>query len=85
MLPSRPITDYAASKESMDMHRNSINNNQPGDPEKAAGVMIQLTKEVTPPLHMFLGKDAISTANMKMESFEKEVKIWKYVSESTDF
>ena len=85
MLPSRPIADYAASKESMDMHRNSINNNQPGDPEKAAGVMIQLAKEVAPPLHMFLGKDAISTANMKMESFEKEVKAWKHVSESTDF
>lgn len=85
MKPLKPISDYANSKASMDLHSDSINNNQPGDPEKAASVMIQLSKEQVPPLHMFLGKDAIKTAHAKMESFTAEVKQWKSVSESTDF
>jgi NAD(P)-dependent dehydrogenase (short-subunit alcohol dehydrogenase family) len=85
MLPSRPISDYISSKDSMDQHVDSINNNQPGDPEKAAGALIQLTKEGNPPLHMFLGKDAVQLAQVKIESFSAEVKAWKHLSESTDF
>lgn len=85
MLPSKPIADYTSSKSSMDQHANSINNNQPGDPDKAAAALIQLTKEQTPPLHMFLGTDAIQAAQGKISSFSEEVSTWRHISESTDF
>lgn len=85
MMPSNPIADYKGSQESMDAHANSINGNQPGDPEKAAEALIRLSNEENPPLHMFLGKDALKMAHTKMESFTEEVTKWKAISESTDF
>lgn len=85
MSPSNPIEDYKASKESMDHHKESINGNQPGDPEKAAQALIKLTQEQNPPLHMFLGSDAIGMAQAKIESFKSEITKWKEISESTDF
>lgn len=85
MLPSNPITDYQASKASMDMHTQSINNNQPGDPEKAAEAMIRLAQEKHPPLHMFLGSDAHKMAQEKIKGVETEVNAWSKISISTDF
>lgn len=85
MLPSKPITDYASSKESMDYHVNTIQGNQPGDPEKAAKVLIDLSLEVNPPLHMLLGSDAVKLAESKMEGFSQEVRERRAMSQSTDF
>lgn len=85
MLPSKPIADYTASKASMDHHVNSINHNQPGDPEKFSTAVIQIAKEATPPLHLFLGTDALQMAKTKLESFSAEVDTWKQTSTSTDF
>ena len=85
MLPSKPIADYEGAKASMDYHVNSIDGNQPGDPEKAATALIKLSNETNPPLHMFLGTDAVGMAESKIESFSAEVKKWKQLSESTDF
>lgn len=84
-LPSKPIADYAGAKASMDYHANSIDGNQPGDPDKAAAALISLTKEATPPLHMFLGTDAVGMAKEKIESFSSEVTKWEALSKSTDF
>ena len=85
MSPSHQIEDYKAANESMKYHKESINGNQPGDPEKAAKAMMDLTKEVNPPLHFFMGSDAVAMAEQKMESFAAEVKQWKKASVSTDF
>ncbi len=85
MLPKNPIADYQASKASMDLHTQSINNNQPGDPEKAAEAMIKLTQEKNPPLHMFLGSDAHKMAQDKIKAVTSEVDAWSKVSISTDF
>lgn len=85
MLPTNPISDYVSSRESMNMHTQEINNNQPGDPVKAAKVMIELAETKSPPLHMFLGTDAIKMAEAKLNSFAEEIKAWKHLSESTDF
>lgn len=85
MSPSHQIADYKAAKESMDYHKQTINGNQPGDPEKAAKVMIELTEAQNPPLHFFMGSDAVAMAEQKVESFTAEVKEWKKISSSTDF
>ena len=84
-LPSKMIPEYASSKASMDLHKGSINRNQPGDPDKAADVLIQMTKEANPPLHLLLGSDALKLARAKVRSFTAEVETWKATSESTDF
>lgn len=85
MSPSNQIEDYKSAKESMDYHKQTINGNQPGDPEKAAMVMIELTEVPNPPLHFFMGSDAVAMAEQKIESVTADIKEWKKTSTSTDF
>lgn len=84
-LPSKPIEDYKSARDLIDAHVNEIDQNQPGDPEKAAKALIQLFNEQHPPVHMFLGTDAYGMARDKMETFFEEIEKWKTISLSTDF
>ncbi|MBZ9761809.1 SDR family NAD(P)-dependent oxidoreductase [Mesorhizobium sp. CA8] len=44
----------------------AVDRNQPGNPEKAAEVIVDLVKSASPPLHLLLGTDALSRARQKM-------------------
>ena len=68
----------------LDSHVKDINRNQPGDPEKAAAVIIELFNDQNPPLHIFLGSDAYARAQEKMKIFAEEVEKWKGISLSAD-
>lgn len=61
-----------------------IHGNQPGDPAKLAKVVIQLANSKTPPVHLPVGKDAISSFWAKVATMEAEVNAWKSISASTD-
>lgn len=84
-LPLNPIEDYKAARQSEQIHTNDIDGNQPNDPEKAADTLISITKENTPPLHLFLGSDAYGAAHNKQEIVSKELEQWKNYSLSTGF
>lgn len=84
-LPNQPIDAYQAVRDSQQMHREQINQNQPGDPEKAVQVLIDLAKEENPPLHLFLGADAYETADAKIKSVQKDMNDWKNLAISTGF
>ncbi len=84
-LPNQPIDAYQAVRDSQQMHREQINQNQPGDPEKAVQVLIDLAKEENPPLHLFLGADAYETADAKIKSVQKDMNDWKNLATSTGF
>ena len=62
-----------------------MNGNQDGDPEKAAALFIQLAENPEPPLHLWLGANAIERAGEKIESMGQELKKWKELSVSADF
>lgn len=83
-LPSHPIADYEGARQSQEYHVNSINGNQPGDPDKAAEAMIQAALAEEPPLHLFLGSDAYEVASAKLAALQKDLNDWKDVSLSTD-
>lgn len=85
LLPQNPIADYKEVRASESAHKDSINENQPGDPEKLAEVLIKMSKEENPALHLFLGQDACNMANIKIAEIQKDLKQWKTVSVSTDF
>lgn len=85
LLPENPIAEYKQVRESESAHKDSINENQPGDPEKFAIVLIKMSKEENPALHLFVGQDAYDMANMKIKSVEAELEQWKSVSVSTGF
>ncbi len=84
-LPSRPIAAYEESRESMKLHKEKINHNQPGDPEKAAEVMIKVAADSNPPLHLLLGSDAYNMAQMKLQQLQTDIERMKSLTVFTDF
>ncbi|MBS7233902.1 SDR family NAD(P)-dependent oxidoreductase [Flavobacterium psychroterrae] len=85
LLPLNPIAEYKAVRASESAHKDSIDGNQPGDPEKLANALIKMSTEENPALHLFLGQDAYDMANLKIENVQKELENWKEVSVSTGF
>ena len=84
-LPANPIAEYSEARQSIDLHENEINGNQPGDPEKLAAVLIKVAGEANPPLHLFLGQDAYNLAEAKISAVQKDMKDWRETATSTDF
>ncbi|MBF4508411.1 SDR family NAD(P)-dependent oxidoreductase [Flavobacterium sp. JLP] len=85
LLPQNPIAAYKEVRQSESAHKDSINENQPGDPEKLANALIKMSHEENPPLHLFLGEDAYNMANQKIASVQGQLEEWKSVSVSTGF
>lgn len=83
-LPSRPMAEYVAARALVDQHASVINQNQPGDPDKAAAALISAAASEKPPLHLFLGPDAYTRAVDKIASVEADLAAWKTVSVSTN-
>lgn len=84
-LPQNPIADYKEARESELMHEQQIAGNQPGDPEKAADVLIAVAKSTNPPVHLFLGQDAYNMANAKLNLIQNDLNTYKVLGTSTDF
>jgi len=83
--PKQPIQEYEDARASEEAPLNSINGNQPNDPEKAADVLIALSKEQNPPVHLLLGKDAYDMLTNKIEIISKDAEQWKSYTLSTEF
>jgi len=58
---------------------------QVGDPAKAAQVIIDITTTPTPPLHFFIGSDALARSRAKIAKTSADIETWAAVSASTDF
>ncbi|RRA90329.1 SDR family NAD(P)-dependent oxidoreductase [Paenimyroides viscosum] len=80
-----PILDYEAARQSERAHLEDISGSQPNDPEKAADVLIAISKEENPPVHLLLGHDAYDILKNKIEIITKEVEQWKNYTQSTAF
>jgi NAD(P)-dependent dehydrogenase (short-subunit alcohol dehydrogenase family) len=84
-VPKKQIEAYQTVRQSQEVHQNSINGNQPGDPEKAVAAIIQIAETQNPPLHLFLGQDAYDLAYQKIELVKQDLESWKTLSTSTGF
>jgi NAD(P)-dependent dehydrogenase (short-subunit alcohol dehydrogenase family) len=84
-LPARPIAAYAGARASHAQHLQQINHQQPGDPERLAQVLIELTEAGAPPLHLFLGSDAHAMAEKKVQDVRDILAKFERTSRSTDF
>jgi NAD(P)-dependent dehydrogenase (short-subunit alcohol dehydrogenase family) len=81
---SSPIAAYKTAREMENSHLMEINGNQPNDPEKAADVLIALSKEKNPPVHFFMGKDAHHYAKQKIALIQSTMQEHEVLSTSTD-
>ena len=78
------IDGYQAVKETQKRYLAS-DGKQPGDPEKAAEIFIELAKNEQPPLHLYLGEDAYNRASGKLAAMTSELEKWKLTSISADY
>lgn len=85
IVPANPVNEYARVREVQAMHEQEINGNQPGDPDKAAGVMIAVAEQGEPILHLFLGTDAYQLADAKIELVRKDMERIRSLATATDF
>ncbi|RAJ78973.1 short-subunit dehydrogenase [Chitinophaga dinghuensis] len=83
-LPAHPLAVYKEVRESEELHKEQINGNQPGDPQKAAVAMIKVADAPNAPLHLFLGSDAFQLALDKIALVKTDMEQWKAVSVSTN-
>jgi NAD(P)-dependent dehydrogenase (short-subunit alcohol dehydrogenase family) len=78
------IDDYQSVAKTKERYA-AMDGKQDGDPEKAAALFIRLAENPDPPLHLWLGANAVERASEKIESMAEEIKKWKEVSVSADF
>ena len=55
------------------------------DPDKAAGVIMDLVTLDEPPVHLLLGSDALALVKPALRTALDEIDFWEKVSRSTDF
>jgi len=84
--------DKLVSKNSIDEYHaealvdrlRAMNGKQRGDPDKLAAVLIKLSKEQNPPLHLLMGPDAYQIVMQKRTADQEEFETWKELTLSTD-
>ncbi len=83
--PQNPIPAYAAVAEEKRKHQQDVPGTQIGDPERIAGVIINLAQESKAPLRILLGSDALRFANYKVQMLQEGIEANKETTLSTDF
>ncbi len=84
-LAQNPIAAYTAARNTEKWHETQMVGNHPGDPNKAAKVLIELAEMENAPLHFFMGTDSFGMANNKIEILQMELAANEYLSKSTDY
>jgi NAD(P)-dependent dehydrogenase (short-subunit alcohol dehydrogenase family) len=83
---AQPIDDYADTPVGHWRERIPVmNGKQPGDPEKAAAVLLKLVENDNPPLHLVLGNSAMDRIREKIAALNRELDAWEAVGRSVDF
>jgi NAD(P)-dependent dehydrogenase (short-subunit alcohol dehydrogenase family) len=81
----RSIADYDAVMDPIRAARQAKSGNQPGDPDKAAQVLLRLVEADNPPTRLFLGEDALGLVQQKLDQMKADIASWEAVSRSTGF
>ncbi|MGS2762619.1 SDR family NAD(P)-dependent oxidoreductase [Sinomicrobium sp. M5D2P9] len=79
-----PIAEYTGVRTAEQAHLRDIDGNQPNDPERAAGIFIEVSKLPKPPVHLFLGKDAYALAKEKISLIQDTMKAYEELGTSTE-
>lgn len=83
LVPTK-IEGYEAVKNTKDCYL-SADGQQPGDPNRAAEIFIELAESPQPPMHLFLGNDAYNRASGKLATMSAELEQWKSTTIGADF
>ncbi|MGE7778242.1 oxidoreductase [Chitinophaga sp. NPDC101104] len=84
-VPANEMPEYKNVREMQALHQQDYNGQQPGDPDKAADVMITVLENGTAPLHLFLGADAYQLAEQKIAAVGHDLAAVKALATATAF
>jgi short-subunit dehydrogenase len=79
------IDDYDQTVGKFVEFLDKIDGKQPGDPDKAAEAIINITKLEKPPLYLYLGEYAYKSANRKIKTMKKYLDDFEDIGLHTDF
>ena len=77
--------DYEETVGAMNRYRAENNGNQPGDPVRAAKVIIDVVGNAEPPRRLLLGAQALTSALEAGEARQEETRKWADFSRAADF
>jgi NAD(P)-dependent dehydrogenase (short-subunit alcohol dehydrogenase family) len=77
--------DYEETVGAINRYRQENNGNQPGDPVRAAKVIIDVVGADDPPRRLILGADAVDAARKAAEVRAAETEKWAEASRAADF
>ncbi|WP_434438509.1 SDR family NAD(P)-dependent oxidoreductase [Lentzea sp. E54] len=84
LVVTEPGEDYVPSVGAMLGMLRGAHGNMPGDPAKAAKVMLDVVAMDSPPLCLLLGSDAVDMVRLADQARNAEIDKWEHVSRSTD-
>jgi short-subunit dehydrogenase len=81
----RHIPEYDAVFDPVRRRRQEYSGHQAGDPTKAAQVLLEIVESDDSPVHLLLGKDALTLVKERLAALSNEINTWEPTSRSTDF
>lgn len=82
---ARRLEAYSVITDTTRERLSRVDGNQPGDPCRAARLMMEVALTENPPLRLLLGKPAYQVIEAKMERINSEFASWKEKGIATDF
>ena len=82
---ARSIADYDSVMDPIRDARQRKSGRQPNDPAKAARALLAIVDSPEPPVRLFLGEDALTLVEDKLDSMRAELSEWETLSRSTGF
>jgi len=79
------IDDYAETAGRRRKENDTSHGTQPGDPDRAAQVVLDTVQGEAAPFRLLLGSDAISIVREELQGRIEEIDAWAHVSRTTDF
>jgi len=83
-LARRQLPDYAATAGKAREYLKTQSGKQPGDPQKAVQAIITAANSAKPPLHLILGRVALTRLRHKLSDWHEEIAAWESVTTSVD-
>jgi NAD(P)-dependent dehydrogenase (short-subunit alcohol dehydrogenase family) len=84
-LAQRELPEYAQTAGKARDYLRTQSGKQPGDPQKAVEALIAVANSPEPPVHLILGKIALSRFRQKLSTWQKEIAAWESVTAGADF
>ena len=79
------IADYADTVGAMRSFAAGADGQQPGDPQRLAGALLELVDAAAPPRRLPLGSDTVRRLGEKQREVAAELADWRALALSTDF